>query len=247
MRRLMPDRPRFLVTAGSTREMIDHVRDWGNVFTGNTGYGIALALARVGEVDLLTSNESHLAKMERGSHGARATGFRTYTQLAGRLNKLMTTRRYDGVFMTAAVSDYAPAGVYELLDRTSGEEGIEVWRVRPASAPKVKGSYDHIAVRGRRTAKLVDRFRPEWRHQGLLVKFKLEVGVSSDDLLSIGEDSRRASGADYLVANTLDMVDGEKAGAYLLGDGVQEWIPRADLARRMARLAEDWLAQRPPV
>ena len=29
--------PRFLVTAGNTREMIDRVRDWGNVFTGNTG------------------------------------------------------------------------------------------------------------------------------------------------------------------------------------------------------------------
>ncbi len=27
---------RFLVTAGNTREMIDRVRDWGNIFTGNT-------------------------------------------------------------------------------------------------------------------------------------------------------------------------------------------------------------------
>ena len=31
--------PRFLVTAGNTRERIDRVRDWGNVFTGNTGCG----------------------------------------------------------------------------------------------------------------------------------------------------------------------------------------------------------------
>ena len=36
---------RYLVTAGNTREMIDRVRDWGNVFTGNTGYGIARAIA----------------------------------------------------------------------------------------------------------------------------------------------------------------------------------------------------------
>ena len=241
----MADRPRFLVTAGSTREMIDHVRDWGNVFTGNTGYRIARALAAVGEVDLLTSNESHLAELERHSHGVRATGFRTYTHLAGRLNELMTTRRYDGIFMTAAVSDYAPAGVYELLDRKTGEDGVEVWRVRPASDPKVKGSYDRIAVQGRRTAKLVDRFRPEWHHPGLLVKFKLEVAISSDELLRIGQDSRRASGADYLVANTLEMVDGERAGAFLLSDGAQEWVPRADLPQRLARLAGEWVAGHP--
>ena len=30
---------RFLVTAGNTRERIDRVRDWGNIFTGNTGCG----------------------------------------------------------------------------------------------------------------------------------------------------------------------------------------------------------------
>ena len=29
----------FLVTAGSTREKIDQVRDWGNIFTGKTGVG----------------------------------------------------------------------------------------------------------------------------------------------------------------------------------------------------------------
>ena len=42
---------RFLVTAGNTREMIDRVRDWGNVFTGNTGFAIAQALAAHGEVE----------------------------------------------------------------------------------------------------------------------------------------------------------------------------------------------------
>ena len=39
-----------------------------------------------------------------------------------------------------------------------------------------------------------------------LVKFKLEVGLSREELIRVAEASRKSSGADYLVANTLDMV-----------------------------------------
>jgi phosphopantothenoylcysteine synthetase/decarboxylase len=242
----MPERPRFLVTAGSTREMIDRVRDWGNVFTGNTGFMIAQALTRIGDVELLTSNEAHLQQLCRESSPIRAAGFRSYTQLASALNTRMTGGRHDGVFMTAAVSDYVPVGVFEIVDRQGGEDGAQVWRVRPVQAGKVKSSYRHIAVEGRQTAKLIDRFRGDWGHRGLLVKFKLEVGIGPDDLVHVGQDSRRASGADYLVANTLDMVEGDKAGAFLLSDAGQEWVPRAELAVRLARLAEQWVRTHPP-
>jgi len=43
---------RVLVTAGNTRERIDQVRDWGNIFTGNTGYAIARAMTNIAHVDL---------------------------------------------------------------------------------------------------------------------------------------------------------------------------------------------------
>ena len=235
--------PRFLVTAGNTREMIDRVRDWGNVFTGNTGYAIARALARVGDVHLLTSNRAHLDEIGRDPAGITASPFTSHETLHAALAGLMRTHVYDGVFMTAAVADYSPAGVYEVVERRHDDGGGEVWHVRDVGAAKVKSSYDHIAVLGARTVKLVDLFRKEWGYRGLLVKFKLEVGVSPDQLLRIGRASRLASGADYLVANTLDMVEGTAAGAYLLGDADPEWVPRHDLPERMARLAADRLRQ----
>jgi len=89
----------------------------------------------------------------------------------------------------------------------------------------------------------VDQFRSAWGYQGLLVKFKLEVGISPEQLIEIGQKSRRASGANYLVANNLEMVEGESAGAYLLSDRGEEWVPRATLAARMAKLIEDELIQ----
>ena len=75
----------------------------------------------------------------------------------------------------------------------------------------------------------------------MLFKFKLEVGITPEELIRIGQVSRRASGADYLVANTLEMVEGEGAGAYLLSEGVEEFIPRIALAARLTEVVRSRL------
>ncbi len=135
--------------------------------------------------------------------------------------------------MTAAVSDYRPAGNFQVIAKEKLANGDERWTVRNIQAAKVKSDYDEIAVLGQRTEKLVDLFRTAWGYSGLLVKFKLQVGIGRDELIAIGQASRRASGADYLVANTLEMVEGEQAGAYLLSDGGAEWVARAAHSRRV--------------
>jgi phosphopantothenoylcysteine synthetase/decarboxylase len=229
---------RFLVTAGNTRERIDRVRDWGNIFTGNTGYAIARALAALGEVDLLTSNRNHVAAVASAEDGGRvrASAFTSHGELKGALATLMARGRYDAVFMTAAVADYRPAGVFEVVERVPGEDGTETWRVRDAGAPKVRSSFRQVAFLGEPTEKLVDLFRKEWGHAGLLFKFKLEVGIDREALLHIGRSSRVASGANYLVANTLDMVEGADAGAFIISEAGEEFVPRAALAGRLTEL-----------
>ncbi|MGH7178997.1 MAG: phosphopantothenoylcysteine decarboxylase [Tepidisphaeraceae bacterium] len=231
---------RVLVTAGNTRERIDEVRDWGNIFTGNTGYSIATAVAEVAEVDLLTSNRQHIAEAHAiDDHRMHASAFTTHAELKASLAALMATHKYDAIFMTAAVADYKPDRVFAVLDRRStGVAGEEQWRVRDVQAGKVRSSHEQIAVLGSQTEKLVDLFRSEWKHAGLLVKFKLEVGISNDELIRIGQASRKASGADFLVANTLEMVRGQDSGAFLLSDAGDEWVPRAELAPRMRRIVE---------
>jgi phosphopantothenoylcysteine synthetase/decarboxylase len=228
---------RFLVTAGNTREMIDRVRDWGNIFTGNTGRNIAEAISARGEVDLLTSNVLHAEEVDsRKSSRLRATTFRSHADLRELLRDHVTKNKYDGIFMTAAVADYAPVDVFSVNERKQLPGGDEQWTVSKVSAGKVKSNFDTIAVMGTRTQKLVDLFRGEWNYRALLVKFKLEVGLSEEELIEVAQASRRASGADYIVANTLDMVSGPTAGAWLLGDSVSQRIPRAELAARLAQL-----------
>jgi phosphopantothenoylcysteine synthetase/decarboxylase len=232
--------PRFLVTAGNTREKIDAVRDWGNIFTGNTGFDIAQALAKLGEVDLLTSNRAHLAAAEAGlktAHAIRASGFGSHEELQGALSAMMARQKYDAVFMTAAIADYRPTRVYSVLERKPGASGEEVWRVRDAQAGKVKSNHREIAVLGQQTRKLVDLFRGDWGHTGMLFKFKLEVGICREELIRIGQASRLASGAEYLVANTLEMVRDDNPGAFILSDAGEEWVARGKLAARLAQLA----------
>lgn len=236
---------RYLVTAGNTREMIDRVRDWGNVFTGQTGRRIAEALAASAEVELLTSNEAHAREISTGGLAGRVAveTFRSHADLLALLDRRMTAgagEGYAGVFMTAAVADYAPRRVFAVVSRepSGGAPGEERWVVRDVQADKVKSTHASIAVLGERTEKLVDLFRGQWGYAGLLVKFKLEVGIDEAELARVAEASRVASGADYIVANTLEMVSGPRAGAWVLGaGGFRERVDRASLPGRLAQLA----------
>src|SRR3954468_22563640 len=171
---------RFLVTAGNTREKIDDVRDWGNIFTGNTGLAIARAIAQHGHVDLLTSNRARLADVAADpslSNSIHGSAFTSHAELKGALAALLARQAYDAIFMTAAVADYRPAGAFAVLDRRPAGEGRETWTVRDVQAGKIKSTHPHVAFLGQPTEKIVDLFRSEWNHRGLLVKFKLEVGI----------------------------------------------------------------------
>ncbi len=230
---------RFLVTAGNTRQPIDRVRDWGNIFTGNTGFQIAQSLATLGPVDLYTSNPQHAdqAVAFKLLHPITPKLYKTHEDLKQLLMNNVPRGTYQAIFMAAAVADYTPTGAFQVISRAPGKEpGTQVWTVQNAQAGKVKSTFEELAFLGKKTEKLVDLFRTQWGFKGLLVKFKLEVGVTPDQLIQIGQASRLASGADYLVANELDMVQGPNPGAFLLGDNLQEWVPRQTLATRLTAL-----------
>ena len=98
-------------------------------------------------------------------------------------------------------------------------------------ADKVKSDVPELWLRLTRAPKLIDLVRGEWRYRGLLVKFKLEVGVSDERLLEIAERSRVHSAADLMVANTLD---GASVYAFLGPlNGAYERVTRPDLAARL--------------
>jgi hypothetical protein len=87
-----------------------------------------------------------------------------------------------------------------------------------------------------RTPKLVDRFRKDWHFGGILVKFKLEVGLSDAQLLDVAERSRLQSRADLMVANTLE---GSAAYAFMGPlDGQYVRVARKELANSLIERVE---------
>ena len=206
---------RILVTAGSTRTPIDRVRVLTNVFTGRTGAGIAAEARRRGhDVALLTSHPDTIT-----GGGVEIVAYSTFDDLHREMAARIPAGGFDAVLHSAAVSDYALEGVF-----AAGKAG----ELRDVAAGKVKSTHAELWLKLVPTPKLVDFVREPWGFRGVLVKFKLEVGLTGDQLLAAAAKSRAASDADLIVANTLD---GAAVEAFLGGrDGSFERFERSHLA-----------------
>ena len=230
----------ILVTAGPTRTPLDDVRYWANIFTGNTGLQIALAMRDLGHVTLLTSNPDHLARLKPGGadYDARLTviPFVTFSDLDLALAKTVLGQALSAVFMTAAVSDYQSAGAF-CIESTHPVAGSNPprwqWVVRDIQKPKIASNHAHIAFAATPTPKLIDKFRRDWNFRGLLCKFKLEAGLSEEDLKTKAQASRIHSQADVIVANTLEMVYGADPAAYIIDATSCQRIPRGALPQQL--------------
>jgi phosphopantothenoylcysteine synthetase/decarboxylase len=130
------------------------------------------------------------------------------------------------------VSDYQCAGVFAPAPDTQFDKATQTWtgggKLLDRTAGKVKSDEPELWLRLVRAPKLVDKIRTDWQFHGILVKFKLEVGVSDADLLVIAEKSRQQSQADWMVANTLE---GAEHCAFLGSAHGYQKVPRAELAR----------------
>ena len=88
----------------------------------------------------------------------------------------------------------------------------------------------------------MDRIRQPWGFTGVLVKFKLEVGISEERPVEVADASRRQSAADLMVANTLD---GAAHWAYVgpIADRYER-VPRRELPDRLVLAIEDRYQER---
>jgi phosphopantothenate-cysteine ligase/phosphopantothenoylcysteine decarboxylase/phosphopantothenate--cysteine ligase len=212
----------LLVTAGNTQTPVDRVRCITNIFSGRTGAQIAArAYDRGHAVTLFTSNPEVLeaipAARPRSAPDWQVRPYRTFDDLEKSMAGAIPGGPFDVIVHAAAVSDYSVAGIYT-------HEGGEF---HDARAGKVKGSHPELWLKLTPTPKLVDQIRGAWGFAGVLVKFKLEVGLSEAELLEVAEKARVHSSANLMVANTLEgMHDWAVVGA---GEGSYRRVTRAEL------------------
>lgn len=234
----------LLITAGNTLVMIDQVRAITNIFTGRTGAQIALEAHRRGHTVTLLTSHPEVVKELHGNAPVpnqrwSVVPYRTFDDLQNRMEERVRSGELDVIIHCAAVSDYRPAGIYAPSEGTRllviGKEGR--WEspgpaptMEDRSAGKVKSSERELWLRLVRTPKIVDLLRKDWGFAGVLVKFKLEVGIDEQTLLQIAEDSRRQSQADLMVANTLE---DSQEWAYLGPVNGYQRLTRAELPAKL--------------
>jgi phosphopantothenoylcysteine synthetase/decarboxylase len=234
-----------LVTAGNTQVPIDRVRCLTNVFTGRTGAQLALCAHERGHtVTLLTSHPDVVAELHGGplpSERWAVLPYRTFDELRDLMRDAVRPGNLDAVIHSAAVSDYLSGGVYAPAGGTRFDPASGRWEGSPPAlldraAGKVKSDEPELWLRLVRAPKLIDLLRAEWGFRGVLVKFKLEVGIDEKRLLDIAERSRRHSSADLMVANTLE---GAAAWAFVGPvEGAYRRVERRELAAQVFAAVE---------
>lgn len=233
---------RIFVTAGNTQVSIDRVRCITNIFTGRTGAAIALEAHRRGHVVTLATSHPEVIEAPPISEGWRCVAYRTFDELETLMLEHIGRVGQDAVVHCAAVSDYRSAGIFAPIASTRFDEAKLTWqdpRQEPGlvdrSAGKVKSDEPELWLRLLRAPKLVDKIRGEWNFRGILVKFKLEVGIPEKELQAISEESRQKSDANWMVANTL-----EGAANWALLGNAQGYrkVPRAELAGALLDVLE---------
>lgn len=195
---------RVLVTAGSTKVPIDKVRVISNIFKGRTGTEIAKKFSERGcDVTLMTSNPE-LAK----PFGAIETviPYLSYRELFELMEARIKFGGYDVVIHSAAVSDYEVSGMFI--------EGGDGRLVELDNSKKISSKHKDLFMKLSPTKKIIDEIRSNWGFDGVLVKFKLEVGVSNEELIKIAKRSRKESKADIIIANCLEWSD---KSAFIIG------------------------------
>lgn len=239
----------LLITAGNTQVPIDGVRVITNVFTGRTGAYLARAAAGRGHrVTVLTSNPEHLTGLPDDPDPERRTTvipYRTYDDLASLFEHSVKSGGFDAIVHSAAVADFLVSGTYAAAPGTSFHPAGGTWHapqgaptLAPKTGGKIKSDEPELWLRLVRAPKLVDRVRDPWGYRGLLVKFKLESGVSDEELLKIAEASRRHSEATVMVANTLEAA-GQSAFVGPLGfDGHYDKVSRRQLPDKLLDVLE---------
>lgn len=223
----------ILITGGSTYVPIDKVRGITNIFKGKTACDIAIeALAR-GHNVILLGNPGMMQCVHPVLRTSLLTTnkYNTYDELYTGMHDIITAYHLDVVIHSAAVSDYKVSSIYPTPEHVWLEGKCRHCGValnsktefshcisHPVSFGKVPSSYKKLSMDLVPTEKIVDKIRDPWAFKGTLVKFKLQVDMSDDELLGVARKSRETSRANILVANCLEWA---RERAYILvGDRV---------------------------
>jgi len=182
----------IMITSGPTRGYIDAVRYIGNKSTGRLGTLIAYELLKRGaHVTFVSGTESITPDVtlldKNSSHRFTLIEIETVDDLLKVMQEKLNERSFDAIVHGMAILDYTPE--------------------RPCGG-KIASNKDKLTITFIKTPKIIKQMRALWPH-AFLISFKLEVGLSEDELIERAYTSLMKNGADIVVANNQNEIKGD--------------------------------------
>jgi phosphopantothenate---cysteine ligase (CTP) len=190
-------KPRVLVTSGPTRAYLDRVRYIANTSSGALGAQIVEAFAERGLQTVHIVGEGAISPGSKYLDHVETRAISTVDDLIAAVRHAAGAYTIGAVVHAMAVLDYMPERTLAQKKKSGDEE----WTVRLVRTPKVIGM-------------LRDLF-PD----AFLTGFKLEAGVSEQDLIQSACQLIETNRLDLAVANDLDRVTGDMHEALLIEPG----------------------------
>lgn len=209
---------KIIVTAGTTWVEIDNVRVITNVFGGTTGYRIAIQAASMGAnvtlllgphniedttifadeptevvMDKIKKNMLNKEKIIAAGGSLEIVQYNYFQELMDLMKRYISTKEFAAVIHSAAVADYAPV-------KTEGKigSGLAGFDIKTTQTPKI---IKHIKI---------------WDADIVLVQFKLEVGLTEEELLKRAFDGLTRNNSDLVVANNKKGSSKTTAAGYIM-------------------------------
>ncbi len=173
----------ILVTGGPCWVPLDKVRVITNIFSGALSVIIVKYLLEEGANVTFLFGPGR-ASLPKDNQRLKLIKFRYFQDLLELVKENVKKDKYDVMIHSAAVSDYTP------IEVVNG---------------KIKSGKDSLKIELKPTIKIIDLIK-KIDPDIFLVKFKLEVDKSKDELVDIAYNSMVHSNADLIVANDFNSV-----------------------------------------
>ncbi|MBF8807620.1 MAG: phosphopantothenate--cysteine ligase [Enterococcus lacertideformus] len=233
----------ILITAGGTSEKIDQVRSITNHSTGRLGKNIAEVLLQHPSVtiDYVTTP---VAIKPNSSEKIHFHFIESTQDLFETLKELCTSKTYDGIIHSMAVSDFTPSFslteeqlVKSIAQTPLTPRFLSQWlqenEVDPIKDEKISSDTQHLFITLKKTPKIISYLR-KWQPKAKIIGFKLLVDVSKIHLLEVAQKSLKKNQVDYIFANDLSQIEGQNHHGFLLAaDGI---IKEAQTKKEIANL-----------
>ncbi|WP_086312364.1 phosphopantothenate-cysteine ligase [Enterococcus sp. 7F3_DIV0205] len=254
----------ILITAGGTSEKIDNVRSITNHSTGRLGKAIGETfLAQGHHITYVTTPQ---AVRPTPDSNLTVIEIETTKDLETALLDQFEHQVFDGIIHSMAVSDFTTETTLsedafieklaaklvkdaDLTDLTNLTEALYLSLDEIGNTiqqeKKIPSGTDRLLLFLKKNPKIIAMLR-EKQPQAVLVGFKLLVGVSTEELIQVGQAILAKNKCDFVLANDLEAIHGDQHQGILIdGKGQTETAQtKNEIAQLIvSKVEEKWRMQ----